>query len=100
MRHLLLGAASAVAVSAVSFAAQAQPAPVPAGSDNAIVIQGVAGADYSYTSLNQGLGHANVYGGEVGGIAPFSPDFSGQVSGGYHRIDGHGFGADDWNVAG
>ncbi len=101
MRYLHLGAASAAAASLVSFAAaNAQPAAVPAGSDNAVVAQGVAGADYSYTSLNQGLGNANIYGGEVGGIVPFSDQFSGQVAGGYHRIDSHSVGADDWNIAG
>src|SRR5579864_1703816 len=100
MRYLHLGAACTAVASFLSFAANAAPTGVPAGSDNAVVPQAVAGADYSYTSLNQGLGNANIYGGELGGIVPFSNQFSGQVAGGYHRIDSHGSGANDWNIAG
>ncbi|HTX50934.1 MAG TPA: hypothetical protein VME40_16280 [Caulobacteraceae bacterium] len=101
MRDLLLGVASAAAVSVLVIgAARADPpAAAPAG-DNAITPQGVAGIDYSYVGLNQGLGNANVYGGELGGIVPFSQDFSGQVTGGYHRIASDDIGANDWNVAG
>jgi hypothetical protein len=74
--------------------------PAPANGDTVVVPQAVVGGDYGYTGFNQGLGHANTYGVEAGGIMPFSSDFSGQLTGGYHRIDGSGASADDWNVAG
>lgn len=94
--HLIAAASAAVLSLAAVAAASAQPA----SPDNAVVPQGVIGGDYSYVGLNDGLGNANVYGGELGGITPITSDFSGQVTGGYHRIDSHGFGANDWNVAG
>jgi hypothetical protein len=100
MRNILLGAAAVAAMSTLVIgSAAADPISTPAG-DNAVVSQGVAGIDYSYLGLDQGLGHANVYGGDLGGIVPFSTDFSGQVTGGYHRLDADGGGANDWNVAG
>lgn len=98
MRLSLLAAVSTVGLLAAG-AALADPA-APASSDTSVVAQGVIGGDYSYTSFNQGGGHANIYGGELGGIIPFGSDFSGQVTGGYHRLDGSGFGVNDWNVAG
>jgi hypothetical protein len=98
MRYHLLGAATAAASLITCGLALADPP--PAQSDTTIVPQGVVGGDYSYLGFNQGLGHANVYGGELGGIVPFGSEFSGQVTGGYHRIDASGFGANDWNVAG
>src|SRR6185312_4649950 len=81
-------------------AASAAAQPAPPEGDNAVVPQAVIGGDYSYVGLNDGLGHANVYGVELGGITPLTSDFSGQVTGGYHRIDASGFGGNDWNVAG
>ena len=92
-------AASVAVLSLAAGAAFADPA-APSGNDTTVVTQGVAGVDYSYDSLNDGIGHANIYGGELGGIVPFGSDFSGQVTGAYHRIDLDGFGANDWNVAG
>ena len=101
MRTTLLGAACAAAVSILACPpALADPAPAGGAADNSVVTQAVVGADYSYVGLDQGLGRARVYGGEAGAITPFGADFSGQVTGGYHRIDSHGFGANDWNVAG
>lgn len=93
-------AASAAAVSMLAFGVAQADSPASPADDTNVVAQGVGGIDYSYVGLNQGLGHANVYGGELGGIVPFSQDFSGQVTGGYHRVDSDGFGANDWNVAG
>jgi hypothetical protein len=98
MRNLLIVAASAVALAMSAGLASADP--TPASGDTVVVPQAVVGGDYGYTGFNQGLGHANTYGADVGGIMPFSTDFSGQLTGGYHRIDGSGAGADDWNVAG
>ena len=93
-----MAAAGAAALALVGASASAQPAPPP--SDNAVVPQAVIGGDYSYLDVGNGFGHANVYGGELGGAMPITGDFSGQLTGGYHRIDASGFGADDWNVAG
>jgi hypothetical protein len=96
MRIRVLAAASAALLTILACnASSAAPT-----ADDTIVPQAVVGGDYSHVWLNQGLGGADVYGGQVGGIVPFTPDFSGQVVGGYHRIDSNGFGADDWNVAG
>jgi len=94
MHRHLIGLASAVALSAISFAAaQADPAaPAAASSGYAIQPQAVIGGDYSYISANHG-GSANDFGGEAGGIVPFGGGFSGQVAGGYHSIDAnHGGG--------
>lgn len=99
MRISSFAAASAAAVALFGGGSALADTP-SAASDTAVVAQGVIGGDYSYTGFNQGLGHANTYGGELGGIVPFGSDFSGQVTGGYHRIDASGFGANDWNVAG
>jgi hypothetical protein len=64
------------------------------------VPQAIVSGGYSYAGLNQALGRANVYGGTVGGIVPFSDSFSGQVTGGYQRLEVTGGGANDWNVSG
>lgn len=93
----LAAASAAVFAFAAATAVSAQPAASP---DNAVVTQGVVGGDYSYVGLNDGLGHANVYGAELGGITPLNSDFSAQVTGGYHRVDSNGFGGNDWDVAG
>jgi hypothetical protein len=96
--QFLAAASAAVLVFVGATAAFAQPAaPSP---DNTVVMQGVVGGDYSYVGLNDGLGHANVYGVDLGGIVPLNPEFSAQVTGGYHRVDASGFGGNDWDVAG
>jgi|HubBroStandDraft_1064217.scaffolds.fasta_scaffold123874_2 hypothetical protein len=96
-RSWLIGGVAAIGI---AFAGVAVADPAPTSNDNAVVAQAVVGGDYSYVGLNQGLGHANVYGGDIGGIVPFSDSFSGQVTGGYQRFDVNGGGANDWNVAG
>src|SRR5580658_180619 len=75
-RSWLIGGVAAIGI---AFAGVAVADPAPTSNDNAVVAQAVVGGDYSYVGLNQGLGHANVYGGDIGGIVPFSDSFSGQV---------------------
>lgn len=101
MRTQFLAAASAAALAFVSFSA-ASADPAPPSPDSAVTPQAVVGADYSYVGLNDGLGNANVYGANLGGIVPLqqgSP-FSFQLTGAYHRIDSHDLGGNDWNVGG
>jgi hypothetical protein len=100
MRNLLISATSVAALAMAAGLASADPA--APGADTAVTPQAVLGGDYSYSGLNQGLGHADSYGGDFGVVlpAPYSSDFSGQISGGYHRIESGGFGANDGNVAG
>jgi hypothetical protein len=94
-------ASAAVFAFACVTTASAQPASPPS-PDNAVVPQAVLGADYSYVGLNDGLGNANVYGADLGGIVPLTPGspFSVQVTGAYHRVDSHDLGGNDWNVGG
>ena len=99
MRLLFLAAASAV-FGCLFANGTALADPPPDASDTTIVPQGVIGGDYSHLWLNHGLGSSNVFGGELSGIVPLGPEFSGQVIGGYHRVEGSGAGANDWNVSG
>ncbi len=82
-------------------AATADPAPPPAATSYAIVPQAVIGGDYTYLDLSHGAS-ANSFGGDLGGIVPFGDNFSGQLTGAYHSIDGnhHGGSLDSYNVAG
>jgi hypothetical protein len=97
MRKYTIAAACAAASTILACgAASADPTP----DSTAVVPQAVIGGDYSHVWLNRGLGDANIYGVNLGGITPLGGDFRGQVAGGYHRLDASGGGADEWNVAG
>jgi hypothetical protein len=101
LRTQFLVAAASAAFFVFAGAASADPAAATT-PDNAVVPQGVVGADYSYLGLNDHLGNANVYGAELGGVVPLEPNspFSLQVTGAYHRVDSHDLGGNDWNVGG
>jgi hypothetical protein len=61
---------------------------------------GVLSGDYAHLEANGGGGSANSWGVSGGGLFGFSPDWAGQIDGGYHHLDGGGTDANNWNADG